>query len=80
MVLTFPPLFIWCCLEPARFKAIFFKISVNRTYNYGVIAIPWYYFAEKKHQDLDYFLVGEHYKRFVVSGWKVTYMAKRHNH
>jgi hypothetical protein len=23
------------------------------------------------------FLVGEHYKRFVVSGWKVTYMAKK---
>jgi 4-amino-4-deoxy-L-arabinose transferase-like glycosyltransferase len=72
MVLTFPPLFIWCCLEPARFKAVFSKFSVFiGIIITAVIAIPWYYFAEKETPGfLDYFIIGEHYKRFVVSGWK----------
>ncbi|MBM6551120.1 glycosyltransferase family 39 protein [Marinomonas ostreistagni] len=34
------------------------------------IALPWYVLAERATPGfLDYFLVGEHFKRFVVSGW-----------
>jgi hypothetical protein len=33
-------------------------------------------FCRKETPIFRLFLVGEHYKRFVVSGWKVTYMAK----
>jgi 4-amino-4-deoxy-L-arabinose transferase-like glycosyltransferase len=51
MVLTFPPLLSGVALEPARFKAIFQNSCVNRIIITAVIAIPWYYFAEKKHQD-----------------------------
>jgi 4-amino-4-deoxy-L-arabinose transferase-like glycosyltransferase len=50
MVLTFPPLYL-VLLEPTRFKAIFFKISLIGLIITALIAIPWYYFAEKKHQD-----------------------------
>jgi 4-amino-4-deoxy-L-arabinose transferase-like glycosyltransferase len=72
MVLTFPPLFLWCCLDIQRFKVLFTKFSIL----IGIlitclIAIPWYYFAEQQSPGfLDYFIVGEHYKRFVESGWK----------
>lgn len=72
MVLTFPPLFLWCCLDLKRFKALFSKFSIiPGLLITAIIAIPWYYFAEKESPGfLDYFIVGEHYKRFVESGWK----------
>ncbi|KEI72451.1 ArnT family glycosyltransferase [Endozoicomonas elysicola] len=36
-----------------------------------VIALPWYLMAEQATPGfLDYFIVGEHFKRFVVSGWE----------
>lgn len=35
-----------------------------------LIAVPWYVLAEQRTPGfLDYFLVGEHWKRYVVSGW-----------
>ncbi len=35
-----------------------------------VIAVPWYLLAERKTPGfLDYFLVGEHWRRFTVPGW-----------
>jgi len=72
MVLTFPPLFLWCCLDIKRFKELFSKFSiVIGLLITGIVAVPWYYFAEKQSPGfLDYFIIGEHYKRFVVSGWK----------
>ena len=71
VVLTFPPLFIWCCIDPNRFKLIFSKFSVFiGIIITALIAVPWYYLAEKETPGfLDYFIIGEHYKRFVVSGW-----------
>ncbi|QRV23693.1 ArnT family glycosyltransferase [Marinomonas foliarum] len=36
-----------------------------------VISVPWYAIAEYKTPGfLDYFIVGEHIKRFIVSGWQ----------
>ncbi|RBP84330.1 glycosyltransferase family 39 protein [Marinomonas rhizomae] len=36
-----------------------------------VISVPWYALAEYKTPGfLDYFIVGEHIKRFIVSGWQ----------
>jgi len=72
MVLTFPPLFLWCCLDFNRFRELFSKFSiVIGILITAIIAVPWYYFAEQETPGfLDYFIVGEHYKRFVESGWK----------
>ncbi len=72
MVLTFPPLFLWCILDINRFKELFSKFSIlTGIFITGIIAIPWYYLAEKESPGfLDYFIIGEHYKRFVISGWK----------
>ena len=72
IVLTFPPLFLWCLLERKRFGAFFAKFSwilgIGIT---ALVAIPWYYFAEQKQPGfLDYFIIGEHYRRFVEKGWK----------
>lgn len=72
IVLTFPPLFLWCCLDLKRFRELFSKFSiVLGILITAVIAIPWYYFCEQQSPGfLDYFIVGEHYKRFVEPGWK----------
>lgn len=81
MVLTFPPLFIWCCLDFNRFKLLFsnFSIFIGLLIT-AIIAIPWYYFAEKESPGfLNYFIIGEHYKRFVESGWKGDLYGKPKN-
>lgn len=72
MVLTFPPLFLWCCLDFNRFRQLFSKFSITiGLLITTIIAVPWYYFAEQQSPGfLNYFIIGEHYKRFVESGWK----------
>lgn len=81
MVLTFPPLFLWCCLDLKRFKTIFSKFSIiPGILITAIIAIPWYYFAEKESPGfLDYFIVGEHYKRFLEPGWKGDLYGSGHS-
>ena len=45
------------------------------------IAAPWYWAAEVKTPGfLNYFLVGEHFKRFVVSGWEGDLYGSAHDY
>lgn len=80
-VLAFPPLFLWCCLDFQRFNAVFSKFSIMLGILItGVIAIPWYYFCEQQSPGfLDYFIVGEHYKRFLEPGWKGDLYGSGHS-
>lgn len=80
-VLTFPPLFIWCCLDLKRFKELFSKFSiVLGLLITAIIAVPWYYFCEQQSPGfLDYFIVGEHYKRFLEPGWKGDLYGSGHS-
>jgi 4-amino-4-deoxy-L-arabinose transferase-like glycosyltransferase len=42
-------------------------------------AVPWYWAAERASPGfLDYFIVGEHWKRFVESGWKGDLYGQAH--
>lgn len=71
IVLTFPPLFLWCLLDINRFKELFrrFPIILGTIITIA-IALPWYYLVEQRSPGFtNYFFVGEHYKRFVVPGW-----------
>jgi 4-amino-4-deoxy-L-arabinose transferase-like glycosyltransferase len=80
-VLTFPPLFLWCCLDLQRFKTIFSKFSIiPGILITAVIAVPWYYFCEQQSPGfLDYFIVGEHFKRFLEPGWKGDLYGSGHS-
>lgn len=70
-ILTAPPIFVWM---------VFFKEykSVWKNFNwllgvllFALIAIPWYYLAEQKTPGfIDYFIVGEHFKRFFDASWQ----------
>ena len=71
IILTGPPIFIWCLLDRKRFKPTFLKlpwlIGLPIT---ALIAVPWYWMAEIESPGfVDYFIVGEHFKRFTESGW-----------
>ncbi len=79
--LTFPPLFIWCCLDLQRFKAVCSKFSILiGLFITAIIALPWYYFCEQQSPGfLDYFIVGEHYKRFLEPGWKGDLYGSGHS-
>ena len=69
-ILTLPPIFFWSLLTKSFFK-IFKKINVFiALISVAIIAIPWYYLAEQKTPGfIDYFIVGEHFKRFFDSSW-----------
>ena len=71
IILTGPPIFIWCLLDRKRFKPTFLKLpwllGLPIT---ALIAVPWYWMAELESPGfVDYFIVGEHFKRFTESGW-----------
>lgn len=80
-VLTFPPLFLWCCLDVQRFRTVFSKFSIILGILItSIIALPWYYFCEQQSPGfLDYFIVGEHYKRFLEPGWKGDLYGSGHS-
>jgi len=45
------------------------------------ISLPWYIMAEKATPGfIDYFIVGEHFKRFIISGWKGDLYGSAHVH
>lgn len=72
VVLTFPPMFLWCLLDLNRFKDVFSRFPmILGILIVAIIALPWYYLVEQKSPGFsEYFFVGEHYKRFMVPGWK----------
>ena len=71
LLLTGPPLFAWT----VWFKS-FRKLFTAFPWIVGIliviaVALPWYYLAEKTTPGfLEYFFVGEHYKRFFDASWK----------
>ena len=71
LVLTLPPIFVWAFWFK-ELKKIFFSFPwLIGIMIFAVIAVPWYYLAEKTTPGfLEYFYVGEHYKRFFDSSWK----------
>jgi 4-amino-4-deoxy-L-arabinose transferase-like glycosyltransferase len=46
----------------------------------AVIAGPWYYLAEKSTPGfIQYFIVGEHFSRFMISGWQGDHYGHAHS-
>jgi len=69
-ILTLPPIFMWALISKS-FKKIFstFPIILGILI-IAIVAAPWYYLAEEKTPGfIDYFIVGEHFKRFFDSSW-----------
>ena len=71
LILTLPPIFIWFLVykeELKKLKKIPILSGLSLTF---LISSPWYYFTELKSPGfIDYFIYGEHFRRFFDSGWK----------
>ena len=72
IILTGPPIFIWCLLDKKRWSQVFKKLPwISGILITAITALPWYFLAEKKSPGfIDYFVVGEHFKRFLDSSWR----------
>lgn len=81
LVLTVPPIFIWVLLQKIRFKEIYKKLPwLTGILITVLITVPWYWMAEKRSPGfLDYFLVGEHFKRFFVPRWNGDLYGSGHS-
>jgi len=71
IILTAPPIFIWMVLFK-QYKTVWKELPwILGIFVTAIIAIPWYFLAEQKTPGfIDYFIVGEHFKRFLSSDWK----------
>ena len=69
-VLCFPPLFIWCICCKVSLKKLFQIPWIIGGLLSLLIAFPWYYLMEINSPGfIDYFVVGEHFLRFMDSSW-----------
>ncbi len=71
LVLSVPPIVGWIVLT-GHWRRAWTNIPwISGSFLMLLIAVPWYVMAEKSTPGfLDYFIVGEHWKRFTVKGWK----------
>lgn len=81
VVLVFLPLTIWIIWQrnlPRVWTQLPWVQGILLT---ALIAVPWYLLAEAKTPGfLDYFIVGEHWKRFVEKGWEGDLYGSGHAH
>lgn len=79
VVLTGLPLFLWL-LATGRWRDLWHHIPlVSGTLLMLALAVPWYVLAERATPGfLDYFLVGEHWKRFTEPGWQGDLYGNAH--
>jgi len=70
LILTIPPIFLWL-LYFKEYKTILNKFPwVLGSLITILIAVPWYYLEETRTKGfLDYFIVGEHFKRYFDPSW-----------
>lgn len=70
LVLCGLPLFVWVCWTN-NWKKMFSSLPIlTGTLLMLLIGVPWYLLAEQKTPGfLEYFIVGEHFNRFMVTGW-----------
>lgn len=71
IILTAPPIFIWTLYYGKLLQALKKMPWIVGIIIILIIAGPWFLLAEEKTPGfLDYFFVGEHYKRFFDSSWQ----------
>ncbi len=71
IILTAPPIFVWVVVN-GEYKNLLTRIPWLLGITLMIVtALPWYYLAEQNSKGfIDYFIVGEHFKRFFDSSWK----------
>lgn len=80
LVLSGVPIGLWVLIEN-RWKETFTRLPwIPGALLVAVLVLPWYWLAEEKTPGfLEYFIVGEHWKRFVEPGWTGDLYGRAHN-
>jgi 4-amino-4-deoxy-L-arabinose transferase-like glycosyltransferase len=80
LVLTFFPVAAWVFCRQ-KYLDVWKKIPwITGVVLLAVLTMPWYWIAEAKTPGfLTYFLVGEHWNRFLVPGWKGDLYGSAHS-
>lgn len=69
-VLTVPPIVLWCFFNKTVFQQLKKFPWVLGSLLTLIMALPWYWLAEMRSPGfIDYFFVGEHFKRYVDANW-----------
>ncbi|MCB9748314.1 MAG: glycosyltransferase family 39 protein [Candidatus Omnitrophica bacterium] len=78
-VLVFIPICIWTVWQK-QFKKVLTSLPwITGTMVALAIAVPWHILAEKKTPGfLEYYIIGEHFKRFTVSHWRGDLYGSAH--
>lgn len=81
LVLTVPPVFLWIIVQKISLKTLYLKLPwLTGLLITAIISIPWYVLAEQQSPGfLDYFIIGEHFNRFLVPGWKGDLYGSGHS-
>lgn len=71
LVLIGGPLFMWLALQPKMWRTLRVLPWGRGTVLMLTLSLPWYILAELKTPGfLNYFILGEHFLRFIDPGWK----------
>ena len=69
-ILTVPPLLLWCAISDFKWRNLIQFPFIIGSLITLLIAVPWYLLAEIRSPGfVDYFIVGEHFKRYLDSSW-----------
>ena len=80
LVIALPPVAGWILLTSQWRRSWKSLPWITGTLLMLALALPWYLAAENKTPGfLDYFIVGEHWKRFTVRGWKGDLYGNAHS-
>ncbi|NOY84485.1 MAG: glycosyltransferase family 39 protein [Nitrospirae bacterium] len=78
LILTFGPLFLWI-LWRRSFQGLSHIPWVRGLLLSALFSLPWYIAAEYKTPGfIDYFIVGEHFMRFIDPGWRGDLYGSAH--
>lgn len=79
VVLTFVPVGLWTLWKGGIGNAWRRLPWISGFVLTAVLAVPWYLLAESRTPGfLDYFIIGEHWKRYTVTGWKGDMFGTAH--
>jgi 4-amino-4-deoxy-L-arabinose transferase-like glycosyltransferase len=71
LILTIPPIFVWLFVYKEELKKLKKTPILSGLFLTFLISGPWYYLKELKSPGfIDYFIYGEHFRRFFDSDWK----------
>jgi 4-amino-4-deoxy-L-arabinose transferase-like glycosyltransferase len=71
LILTIPPIFVWLFVYKEELKKLKKTPILSGLFLTFLISCPWYYLKELKSPGfIDYFIYGEHFRRFFDSDWK----------